>query len=300
MNMKQLQYALALSETLNFSLTAKQIGVSQPALSKQIQYLENDLGVRLFERNHNPLTLTPAGEYFIRNAQELIYKEEQLRKSLCQFQTGESGRLVIGVTPFRSLYMMPELIKKVRDKYPGVCVSLQEVPSAQLRKEAADGKYDLAIVNLPVDTTLLDVIPLEQDTLVLAIHNTMLEKLPTTFNKNSSVIDLGQIQNLPFVVLSSGQELRQLFDRLCTVADVHPVIAAEVMGVTSAWAMAQAGVGATLLPLQFVHNQQFDNNVSIYVVKNSVYSRQPVIVTRRSQFRTPYADYAINLLTGQE
>ncbi len=300
MNTKQIQYALALSETLNFSLTAKQIGVSQPALSKQIQYLENDLGVKLFERNHNPLTLTPAGEYFIRNARELVYKEEQLRKSLGQFQTGESGRLVIGVTPFRSLYLMPELIKKIRNKYPGVCVSLQEVPSAQLRKEAAEGKYDLAIVNLPVDTSLLDVIPLEQDTLVLAVHNTMLDKLPTTFDSKSSVIDFGQIQELPFVVLSAGQELRQLFDRLCTVADFHPIIASEVMGVTSAWAMAQAGIGATLLPLQFVHNQQFDNNVSIYVVKNSVYSRQPVIVTRRGQFRTPYADYAINLLTGQE
>ena len=77
-------------------------------------------------------------------------------------------------------------------------------------------------------------------------------------------------------------------------------IAAEVMGVTSARAMAQAGVGATLLPLQFVRGQNFDSNLSLYIVNNSPYSRQPVIVTRKGQFRTPYADYAINLLTGRE
>ncbi len=300
MNTKQIQYALALSETLNFSQTAEQLCISQPALSKQIQHIENDLGVKLFDRNHNPLTLTPAGEYFVRNARELMYKEEQLRKALRQFQTGESGRLIIGVTPFRSLYLMPELVKKIRNRYPGVCVSLQEVPSHQLRKEVVEGKYDFAIVNLPVDTSLLDVIPLEPDTLVLAVNNTMANKLPATGDGKYSMVDFNQIQELPFVVLSHGQELRQLFDKLCTAADFHPVIAAEVMGVTSAWAMAQAGVGATILPLQFVHNQHIDNNVSLYIIKNRIYSRQPVIVTRRGQFRTPYADFAIRLLTERE
>ncbi len=297
MNTKQIQYALALSETLNFSQTAEQLCISQPALSKQIQHIENDLGVKLFDRNHNPLTLTPAGEYFVRNARELMYKEEQLRKALGQFKTGESGRLVIGVTPFRSLYLMPELVKKIRNRYPKVCVSLQEVPSHQLRKEVVEGKYDFAIVNLPVDTSLLDVIPLEPDTLVLAANNTIANNLPSTGDGKYSMVDFSQVQELPFVVLSHGQELRQLFDKLCTAADFHPIIAAEVMGVTSAWAMAQAGVGATILPLQFVHNQHIDNNLSLYIVKNSIYSRQPVIVTRRGQFRTPYADFAIRLLT---
>lgn len=300
MNTRQLQYALALSETLNFSQVAEQLGISQPALSKQIQHLEKELGVKLFDRNHSPLTLTPAGEYFVRNAQELVYKEEQLRKALDQFRSGESGRLVIGVTPFRSLYLMPEIVKKIRNKYPGVQVSLQEVNSTQLRKEAAEGKYDLAIVNLPVDTALLDAIPLEPDTLVLAVHNTMVGKLPATGDGKYAAVDFDQIQDLPFVVLSPGQELRQLFDGLCTAADFTPIIAAEVMGVTSAWAMARAGVGVALLPLQFVHSQYFDNNLSLYIVKNSLYSRQPVIVTRRGQVRTPYADFAIRLLTGQE
>ncbi len=300
MNIKQIKYVLALSETLNFSQVAEQLGISQPSLSKQIQHIEKELDVKLFDRNHSPLTLTPAGEYFVRNARELVYKEEQLCKALGQFRSGESGRLVIGITPFRSLYLMPELVKKIRSKYPGVNVSLQEVNSAQLRKEAAEGKYDLAIVNLPVDTSLLDVTPLEPDTLVLAVHSSMVGKLPLAAEGEFPTVDFQQVKDLPFVVLGPGQELRQLFDGLCTATDVYPQIAAEVMGVTSAWAMARAGVGVALLPLQFVHSQNFDNNLSLYVVKNSMYSRQPVIVTRRGQVRTPYADYAIRLLAEQE
>ena len=144
------------------------------------------------------------------------------------------------------------------------------------------------------------MIPLEPDTLVLAVHNSMVEKLPVNCDGKYPEVDFSQIQELPFVVLSPHQELRKLFDKLCAAADFHPVIAAEVMGVTSAWSMVQAGVGATLLPLQFVHNQHFDNNLSLYTIKNSIYSRQPVIVTRRGQFRSPYADFAIRLLTERK
>lgn len=297
MNTKQIQYAIALSETLNFSQTADQLGISQPSLSKHILNIENELGVKLFDRNHSPMILTPAGEYFIRNAREMVYKEEQLRKALDQFRTGESGRLVIGITPFRSLYLMPELIKKIHERYPGVQVCLHEINSAQIRKDAVEGKFDLAIVNLPVDTSLLDVTPLEPDTLVLAVPNTMIGTLPISTEGEYSSVDFSELQNLPFVVLSPGQEMRQLFDRLCTAADFYPTIAAEVVGVTTAWAMARAGVGVALLPLQFIHGQNFDDNLSLYIVKDSLYSRQPVVVTRRGQVRTPYADYAIRLLT---
>ena len=300
MNTKQLQYVLALSETRNFSQVAEQLGITQPALSKQIQHMEKELGVKLFDRNHSPLTLTPAGEYFVRSAREMVYQEEQLRKAMEQFHSGDSGRLVIGVTPFRSLYLMPELVKKIRARYPCVSILLHEVSSAQLRKDAAEGKCDLAVVNLPVDTALLDVIPLEQDTLVLAIHKRLVEGLPLHTTGKNVTVEMGQLQNVPFVVLSPGQELRKLFDGLCTAANFHPTIAAEVVGVTSALAMAKAGVGAAVLPLQFVHSLNWDDNLALYAIKNSLYSRQPAVVTRRGQVRTPYADYAIRLLTRQE
>ena len=173
MNSRQLQYAITLSQTLNFSHAADQLGISQPSLSKQILSLENELGLRLFDRNRSPMTVTPAGAYFILEAKELLYKEDQLIKGLDRYKSGENGRLVIGVTPFRSLYLMPPLAKKIRDRYPGIQVVFHEASSSQLRKEAAEGKFDFAIVNLPIDDSLLDSILIEPDTLVLAVPSSM-------------------------------------------------------------------------------------------------------------------------------
>lgn len=293
MNSRQLQYAILLSETLNFSQVADSLGISQPSLSKQILALEGELGIKLFDRNHSPMTVTPAGEYFIEEARELLYKEDQLYKGLDRFKSGENGRLVIGVTPFRALYLMPSLVRQVKAKFPGVRVVLHEASAVQLRKDAVEGKIDFAIVNLPVDESVLDVRPIEPDTLVLAVPECLLERLPET---GGNELDFSQTKDLPFVVLGQSQELRQLFDKLCAAAQIHPRIAAEVVGVTTAWAMAHAGVGAALLPLQFISSQSFDTSLHLFTIRNNSYTRQPAIVTRRGQYISDYAAYAMELL----
>lgn len=297
MNTKQVQYALALSETLNYSQAAEQLGISQPALSKQIMALEKELGVKLFDRSCSPVGLTPAGEQFMRQAQELIYREKLLLQTMTRYGTGESGRLVIGISPFRSLYLMPDLIRRLRERYPGIQVELQETGSAQLRKNAAEGAYDFAIVNLPVEDSLLDITPLEPDTLVLAVPN----ELAATLHRpaNTTEIDFSQCRELPFVVVSKSQELRQLFEKLCLSAGFLPKIVTEVVGLSTAWAMVQAGVGASLLPLQFLTADKHNSNLTFLTLKENPYSRQPVIVTRRGQPLPDYAQYAIQLLTGR-
>lgn len=293
LNSRQLQYAITLSQTLNFSHAADQLGISQPSLSKQILSLENELGLRLFDRNRSPMTVTPAGAYFILEAKELLYKEDQLIKGLDRYKSGENGRLVIGVTPFRSLYLMPPLAKKIRDRYPGIQVVFHEASSSQLRKEAAEGKFDFAIVNLPIDDSLLDSILIEPDTLVLAVPSSMSDFLSAVPGQE---IDFSKAASLPFVVLGASQELRQLFDKLCTSANFRPNIAAEVVGVTTAWAMARAGVGAALLPLQFVSSQHFDKSLTLLSIRSNNYIRQPAIVTRKGQYISEYARYAMSLL----
>lgn len=295
MNSRQIQYAITLSQTLNFSQAASKLGISQPSLSKQILSLEEELGVKLFDRNRVPLNLTPAGEYFIQKAQELLYREEQLHREIRKFRSGENGQLTIGMTPFRSTYLSTDIVKKVRDEFPGVKVTLHEVGIAQLRKDAADGKLDFAIINLPVDTSLMDVIPLKQDTLVLAVPNSMRELIDDSEDTQES-LDLIRASKLPFVVLGQGHELRQHFDNMCSTAGFVPNIAAEVTAISTAWSMIHAEVGAAIVPLQPSSNTLADEGITFYKIKNSLYSRQTAIVTRRGQYLSKYAKYAIDLL----
>ena len=299
MNQRQLQYAIQLSKTRSFSALAEKLNISQPALSKQIQSLEKEVGVKLFDRNKVPLSLTPAGEHFIKAAEELVYKEEQVLKSMEEFKSGEAGNLVIGISPFRSLYLIPSIVEKVRKKYPKVKVLLNEKSSDLLRKEVEEGKYDFAIINLPVDESVLDATPLEPDTLVLAVPNKLLSKVTAKDKSHLAEIDIKDCKNLPFVTVGESQEMRKLFDKLCKAADFTPNIAMEVVGVTTAWAMAHTGVGATLLPLQFISDEKFDDDIALFKIKNNRYFRQPAIVTRRGEYLSEYAKFAMNLLTEE-
>ncbi|MBQ7288612.1 MAG: LysR family transcriptional regulator [Clostridia bacterium] len=301
MNPKQLQYAIELAKTCNFSKASEKLNITQPALSKQIMLLEKDLGVKLFDRNCAPLRLTPAGEHFIREAKELLYKEEQLKRSLESFSTGERGRLVIGASPFRSLYLIPAIVKKVRERFPGVEISLYDTNSEQIRKDVIDGKLDFAIVNLPVDDSVLEYTPIEPDALVLAVPNEMLGEIPNAPSGNLAEIVFKDCAELPFVVVDPSKEMRVLFDRLCAASDFHPHIAMEVAGITTAWAMAQAGIGATLVPLQFIGEGALCNGeITLFKIKDNTYRRQPVIVTRRGQHLSKYAEFAINLLIEEK
>ena len=209
-----------------------------------------------------------------------------------QFSNGDKGQLVIGITPFRSAYLISEAVKKVRDKFPGVEIKLAEEGSEVLRKDAAEGKFDFAVINLPVDESRLDVTLIEADKLALVMPRDM---MPSHTDVEES--DFSFFKEVPFVVPGINQEMRQLFEKLCASSGVRPQIAAEVVNLTSAWEMACAGVGATLLPLQFVKGKDKKGAMAVVRLKNSFSLRQPAVVVKKGQYLSTYARYAIKLLT---
>jgi DNA-binding transcriptional LysR family regulator len=133
------------------------------------------------------------------------------------------------------------------------------------------------------------------DELILAVPAEM-EHLVSKAAVNGQ-LRLHDCAQLPFVVVGKHQEMRQLFDKLCSQGDFTPNISAEVVGISTAWAMATAGVGAALLPRQFVNSKQFNSNLVLYAIEDCTYIRQPAVVTRRGQYLPEYAKYAIGLLT---
>ena len=297
MTERQIQYALEVAGSRSFSVGAERLNISQPSLSKQIQNLEAELGIKLFDRSTVPMKLTPAGEYFLRQAQSLLYQGDQLLRSMEEFKTEKKGRLTIGVSPFRNLCLMPRIVEKIKEKYPCVQIVLREMSSDQLRKEAAEGIFDFAIVNLPVNEAALDVVLLEPECLAVAVPQKMLHLISCADASKCTELDFSCFQDLPFVVVAQSQEMRRYFDSLCAKYDVTPNITIEVAGgVTSAWSMARAGLGATLLPRRLLEDTAFAENLALFTVCDAEYARQPAIVTRRGQYIPEYARYAMDLL----
>ena len=294
MNSRQLYYAVLLSRHRSFSQVAAMLSITQPALSKQILALEEELGVKLFDRSTTPLSLTPAGEHFVHEAREILYREEQLKRSMEDFHSDLRSRLTIGISPFRSLYFIPEIICRLKEEFPGLQVVLKEANSAQLNQGVQEGNFDFAIMHLPVDELQLDAVPMKPEPLVLAVPNKL---VPLMEEPWEGPVSLAQCEKLPFIAVSSRQELRQLFDRLCIHAGIYPEISVEVVGVATAWAMARAGLGATLLPLGFMENDHYREGITIFPLAHTATNRQPAVITRKGQFLSRYARRAIELLT---
>lgn len=294
MNSRQLQYAVVLSETKSFSTAAEKLNISQPALSKQIIALENEIGVKLFDRGASPLALTVSGEYFIAKAEKLLFEEDVLLKTLEKYKSGERGKLVIGAVPFRSSYMMPRLIKNIKEKFPNVQIELQEYGLSVLREGLLKGEYDFAIMNLPMNDPEFEAIPLTPDTLVLAVPEELKAHMEDW--DRDEIDDLSAGKNLPFVTVGKEQEMRKLFDVLCAEANIEPDIYATVTGVATAWEMVKSGVAATIIPKQFVLAKGDYSKAKIFEIKNTPYIRQSAVVLRRGQFISDYTKYAIDCL----
>ena len=294
MNSRQLQYAVILAETRNFSTAAEKLNISQPAFSKQIIALENELGIKLFDRSTAPLSITPAGEFFVEKAKNILFEEDVLLKTVEKYKSGEKGKLVIGAVPFRSSYMMPGLIKSLKDKFPDLQVVLLEYGLSVLEKGLLDGEYDFAIMNLPVVNPEFETIPLEEDKLVLAVpkkHKNLVKA-----DKNGEIADLSSAKDIPFVTVGKEQEMRKLFDVLCAEADFTPEIYAQVTGVATAWEVTKSGEAATIIPKQFIDAKGGTDGVEIYEIKNTPYKRQSAVVLRRGQYVSEYAEFAIEEL----
>lgn len=297
MNTRQLRYAVELSKTLNFSQVAEKLGITQPALSKQISNLEQELAVKLFDRTTNPMQLTAAGEYFLSEANKLLFSEERLLRSMEEFKSGNRGQLVVGATPFRSQYLIPKVVKKFKEAYPQVKIILKESGNEQLRKDTAEGKFDLCVVNLPVDETILDATPIESDILVLAVPNEIAKTLPVASGGMLPQLSLEMCKDVPFVTCGRNQEMRQLLEKSCALANIDPIIAMEVVGVSTAYAMCLAGIGATLIPLQYVNHLKENSGVTLFSLKQNVYTRQLAVITRHGQYVSEYARHFIKLIT---
>lgn len=294
MNSKQIQYATILARTCNFSLAAEELGITQPAFSKQIIALENELGIKLFDRSTTPLSLTAAGEFFISKAKKLLFEQENLLKTVEKYKSGDNGRLTVGIAPFRSLFVTPKLVKEIKKEFPGVHITLQEYGLDKLQKGLRDGLYDFAIMNLPVDEAVFDVITLEADSIVLAVPDSMTYMIEEKVKDGK--IDFCDCEVLPFAVVGHNQEMRKLFDKLCLKAEIEPEIYVEVTSVTTAREMVRQGLAATLLPKEFLQGDR-NNGVTVFELKQNEYVRQPAIVTLRNQYISQYAEYAIKKLT---
>jgi DNA-binding transcriptional LysR family regulator len=169
MNLKQISHVLVLADTLNFNKTAKLVHLSQSALSKSIAALEDELGIRIFERSTAKVQIAPSGKHVVQLARHLMSEATSFRKNIEYLKTGELGSVAVGSGPFPAACFLDACIRRFHQTYPSVSMRLQIDHWANLMAALRAGEIDFFtadIRNLENDSSF-DIVPLGGVTIAL-------------------------------------------------------------------------------------------------------------------------------------
>jgi DNA-binding transcriptional LysR family regulator len=146
MELVQLKYFVTIAESLSFTRAADLVHVSQPALSYQMKRLEEELGIRLFDRHGRSISLTSDGLVFLPLAQGVLSRASEAVRVVRDYSGVEIGEVIMGVAPSVSTYLMPELLASFHQVFPRVRVDMVEDGDQQLQRRVSAGSMDFAVV----------------------------------------------------------------------------------------------------------------------------------------------------------
>jgi LysR family hydrogen peroxide-inducible transcriptional activator len=240
-SLKQLKYFEAVARTRHFGKAAERCAVTQPALSMQIQELENTLGVQLIERSRNGVMLTEAGREIAGRATRILAETRDIVDFARRQGNILAGPLHLGVIPSVAPYVLPALLPLIRDKFPDLDLHLRETQTDHLVQELLDGGLDLLLLALPVEHPEIETIKLFTDRFLLAMP-----KSRRIANRIRATPDLLQQDRL--LLLEEGHCLRDQALAFCSLRRVDNIDTFGASNLSTIVQMVANGLGMTLLP----------------------------------------------------
>ena len=241
MNLRQLEYFVAIAEHGSLTAAAEELLVSQPSLSQQIRSLERELGGALLERLPRGVRLTAAGQELLPEARSALMHADHARRSVRRALELEAGQLEVAVTTSAALGILPIALRDWQHRHPEIEVSLLEYPHRHALDEAVrDGAGDIAVGSLP-DSWTGQVEPLgwEEFVVVLPDGDPLLE---------GKAVDLALLADRRWVHFARGHGLAEVVDLCCAAAGFSPRVAVRTSQVSAAPVFAAAGIGPALVP----------------------------------------------------
>ena len=178
MEIRHLRYFVTVAQERNFTRAAEKLHIAQPPLSRQIQQLEEEVGMVLFDRDSRPLRLTEAGRLFYEHAAQVLERFDDLRTMMRRFREAERPRFVIGFVASTIYAALPHLIRRFRAETPGLDVSLVEMVSLEQIAALKDGRIDVGFGRIRFDDPAVrrDVLREERLVVALPLSHPLLER----------------------------------------------------------------------------------------------------------------------------
>lgn len=244
MNLRDLQYFLAVAETRHFGQAASKCFVSQPTLSGQIRKLEQELGVALFERTTKSVALTPLGEALLPHARRAVEEADAFAQHARAHRDPLLGPLRVGAIPTLAPYLVPLILARLRQQYPGLKLVLSEEMTAVLLERLGRHELDAVLIATPADSADLEMRALFDEPFWVALprRHPLVQQDPITRR---------DLESLDMLLLADGHCLAQQTMDICRLSDRKDSGEQADLRAASLETVLQlvgAQMGATLVP----------------------------------------------------
>lgn len=287
MNLRDIDYILAVAEHKSFSAAAASCNVSQPSLSAQIRKVEDELGVQLFERDNRKVLLTTFGQLFVEKAARIAAEVEEIRVLARQSLGPFGGQLRLGAIATVAPYYFPAVMQTIKTHAPNLRLTLQEGQTAQLTESLLGGRLDAAILSLPVDKTLFEAVPLFDDAFYLAVP------------EGHRLAALKDVEDRHFmkeklILLDDGHCLRQQALELCQRGSLQEDKSFRATSLETIRHIVATGEGLTLMPAMAMREK---DGIAYIPMKSPQYFRTIGLVWRKSSNQKELLNILAKLLS---
>ena len=294
MNMKNLQYVLAVCQEGNITAAAHTQHVSQPALSQAIKQEEQNLGTSIFQRGSTPLQLTPAGKRYVETGRQIMMLEQNLKNELSDLNGESTGILRFGISAQEGMYLLPRVLPRFFQMYPQVKLCVEERGSALLEEMLLDGTVDIVLARYERKRQPLEYRLFAKNKLVLlcAQDTALARKYPS-----GSSISLRDAQGEAFVLLEKEHHIGQFVREQFVQYGMKVKVLAEVNSFDTAKRIALSSGAVTLSPYPlFSTDPDLERQGNVYFLKNMKSSHHSYLCWRKNMYQTRYMRDWIALL----
>jgi DNA-binding transcriptional LysR family regulator len=278
LNVKQLRALLAIAETGSVTRAAELLHIVQPAVSRQLRMLEEDIGTTLFERGSRGMELTDAGQILATHAKRALHELDLAKAEIVPEPGMVTGNITVGLLPSTTDLLAARLITRLRTLYPQLIVNISVAYAGHLQQWLEDGAVDVALLYDPKPSSVLEVQPLLDESLYLV-------SLPGKNPAVDGVAALRYVAELPLILPSQPHGLRLLVDKACALAEIDLNVVAETNAMNVQKNLVFSGLGYTILPGVAVFDDVAAGRLSVAPISSPTLQRKIVLalpLTRRS------------------
>ena len=306
---KYKEYIYAVYQEKSFSRAAQRLYVSQPWLSATIKKAEQELGLPLFDRSTNPISLTEAGQYYIEKVEDITAIEEEMYEHFKQMRDVGRTELHIGSSMFFCTYVLPDLMKEFQLLYPQVTLTFTEGGNKTLLEKLLNGRLDFLLEAERPANSRIHSIPWASEEIVLAVPagnpvNERLEQYRYSFGaflertqtgNRRPPVPLKAFDQESFLLLKEGNDIHQRSLQLCKNAGFTPHVSLYLAQMMTAYYLVLEGQGITFLRSTIPAHVTPTDKVVFYQLDDSLAVRS-IYLSYTQQNKNPVKQHLIDFM----